>query len=69
MQYQEIEGSEGVIKAEICEDCRGYVKVLYEQKNRDLEPIADDVASLGLDLMVQELGFRRGGVNPFLIGY
>ncbi len=69
MQYQEIEGYEGQIKAEICEECRGYVKVLYEQKNRDLDPIADDVASLGLDLLVQELGFRRGGVNPFLIGY
>ena len=69
MQYQEIEGYEGQIKAEICEECRGYVKMLYQQKNRDLEPIADDVASLGLDLLVRELGFRRGGVNPFLIGY
>ncbi|MBK8007856.1 MAG: formate dehydrogenase accessory protein FdhE [Rhizobiales bacterium] len=69
MHYQEVEGSEGMIKAEICEDCRGYVKMMYQQKNRDIEPIADDVASLGLDLLVQELGFRRGGVNPFLIGY
>ena len=69
IQYQEVEGTGGQIKAEICEDCRGYVKMLYQQKNREFEPIADDVASLGLDLMVQELGFRRGGVNPFLIGY
>ena len=69
MQYQEVEGYEGQIKAEICEDCRGYVKMLYQQKNRDLDPIADDVATLGLDILVQELGFRRGGVNPFLIGY
>ena len=69
MQYQEVEGSQGMIKAEICEECRGYVKMFYQQKNRDIEPIADDVASLGLDLLVRELGFRRGGVNPFLIGY
>lgn len=69
MQYQEVEGSAGLIKAEICEECRGYVKMLYEQKNRELDPIADDVASLGLDLLVRELGFRRGGVNPYLIGY
>jgi FdhE protein len=27
------------------------------------------VATLGLDLLVRELGFRRGGINPFLIGY
>jgi len=69
MQYQEVEGYEGVIKAEVCEDCRGYVKMMYQQKNRDLDPVADDVATLGLDILVQELGFRRGGVNPFLIGY
>ncbi len=69
IQYQEVEGSQGLIKAEACEDCRGYVKMMYQQKHSDFEPIADDVASLGLDILVQELGFRRGGVNPFLIGY
>ena len=29
----------------------------------------DDVATLALDLLVRDLGFRRGGVNPFLVGY
>jgi FdhE protein len=29
----------------------------------------DDVASLGLDLLVREAGFRRGAANPFLLGY
>ena len=37
--------------------------------NPKLEPIADDVASLSLDLLVREAGFRRGGVNPYLLGY
>jgi FdhE protein len=45
------------------------MKVLYQTKNNALEAIADDVATLGLDLLVRELGFRRGAVNPFLIGY
>lgn len=67
--FQEIEGSGGTVKAETCDDCRGYMKVLYQTKNDALDPIADDVATLGLDLLVRELGFRRGGVNPFLIGY
>lgn len=67
--FQEIDGNAGVIKAETCDDCRGYMKVLNLQKERTLDPVADDVASLGLDLLVQELGFRRGGVNAFLIGY
>lgn len=66
--FQEIEGA-GHIKAETCDDCHGYMKVLNHQKDDRLDPTADDVATLGLDLLVRELGFRRGGVNPFLIGY
>jgi len=67
--YQEIEGGPGTIKAECCDECRTYVKVLHHEKDIALDPIADDVASLGLDLLVRETGLRRGGVNPFLIGY
>ena len=66
--FQEIEGA-GNIKAETCDDCHGYMKVLNHQKDDRLDPVADDVATLGLDLLVRELGFRRGGVNPLLIGY
>jgi FdhE protein len=67
--YQEIEGDAGTIKAETCESCRRYVKILHQLKDPELEPLADDVASLGLDLLVRETGFARGGVNPFLLGY
>jgi FdhE protein len=69
ISYQEIEGGPGTIKAEICSECRSYVKVLHQQKDALLDPVADDVASLGLDLLVRETGLRRGGVNHFLIGY
>lgn len=67
--FQEVEGSDGIIKAETCGNCRTYVKVLNQQKEPALDPVADDVASLGLDILVRELDFRRGAVNPFLIGY
>jgi FdhE protein len=67
--FREIEGGGGLVKAEICGDCHGYVKVMYQQQDPRLDPIADDVATLGLDLMLRDLGFRRGAVNPFLIGY
>jgi len=66
--FQEVEGA-GHIKAETCDDCHGYMKVFNHQKDHRLDPVADDVATLGLDLLVHELGFRRGGINPFLIGY
>jgi FdhE protein len=67
--YQEIEGSGDLVKAETCDACRGYVKILQQHKDPSLEPIADDVATLGLDLLVREAGYRRGSVNPFLLGY
>ena len=66
--YQEIEGAP-VVKAETCDECRGYVKILHQHKEVDVDPIADDVASLGLDLLVRQKGYRRGAFNPFLIGY
>jgi FdhE protein len=69
ISFQEVEGTGGEIKAETCGSCNSYVKVVYQQKNGELDPIADDVASLALDLLVRELGFRRGGFNPFLLGY
>ncbi|MDP1907055.1 MAG: formate dehydrogenase accessory protein FdhE [Hyphomicrobium sp.] len=67
--YQELEGGNSNVKAETCEKCHGYVKILHQQKDAGLEPVADDVASLGLDLLLRESGYRRGAVNPFLLGY
>lgn len=67
--YHGIDGDAGTIKAESCESCRRYVKILHQHKDPVLEPLADDVGSLGLDLLMRETGFSRGGVNPFLLGY
>lgn len=67
--YQALDGSPDTVKAETCENCRGYVKILQQQKNPELDPVADDVATLGLDILLRQGGYRRGGVNPFLLGY
>jgi len=67
--YQEIDGASPNVKAETCENCHGYVKILHQHKEPALEPVADDVATLGLDLLLRESGYRRGAVNPFLLGY
>jgi FdhE protein len=45
------------------------VKILQQQKDPNAEPLADDAASLGLDLLVREKGYRRGSFNPFLLEY
>jgi FdhE protein len=67
--YREVEGGDGTIWGETCESCRGYVKILHQHKNFRLDPVADDIASLGLDLLLRETEYRRGSVNPFLLGY
>lgn len=67
--YRSVETGEATVKAEICRECSRWVKILYQNKNPTLEPVADDVASLGLDLMMRETAWKRGGFNPFLAGY
>jgi FdhE protein len=66
--YREIEGGSGTIKAECCGTCHGYVKILEERKDTAMDPVADDVGSLGLDVLLRETDFRRGSFNPFLLG-
>jgi FdhE protein len=69
ISFRGIEGQPDTIKAETCEKCRSYVKILYQVNDHMLEPLADDVASLGLDMLVIQDGWKRGGLNPFLLGY
>jgi len=67
--YHSIEGKPDTVKAETCDSCHAYVKILYQVDDAALDPLADDVASLGLDMLMAEAGWRRGGRNPFLLGY
>jgi FdhE protein len=67
--YKEIAGGPTAVKAETCGSCRRYVKILQQREDASLDPVADDVATLALDLLMRESGFRRGAINPFLLGY
>ena len=69
ISYRSVETDEATVKAEICTECHSWVKILYQVKNHSLEPIADDVASLGLDMLMKDTDFTRGSFNPFLAGY
>lgn len=67
--YQEVEGGDGSIKAETCDTCHSYAKVFYLAQDGGIDPVADDVASLGLDLLQKDGPYRRSTFNPFLLGY
>ena len=64
--YQSIEGGADAIRAECCDTCRTYRKILYQEKDTSVEPVADDLASLALDLLLSEAGYHRASSNPLL---
>lgn len=66
LDYLSLESTDTAIKAESCGDCHSYLKVFYPEHDRDLEALADDLASLALDAEVEREGFARSGISPFL---
>lgn len=68
ISYYGIEGGSTAIKAERCDACESYLKILYMEKDPNVDVVADDVASVALDVLMAEAGVARGGVNFFLIG-
>jgi FdhE protein len=62
-----IEGDPGVARAETCDDCGTYAKVFYEAKDVGVDAYADDLATLGLDMMVGEAGWARHAPHPLLL--
>lgn len=76
IRYQEVArgdeagGNEAAaIKAETCDECGSYVKIMDQRKLAALDPFADDVASLALDILMRGTAFHRSAPNPFLRGY
>jgi FdhE protein len=66
ISFRQLAGT-SYLRAECCEVCQGYSEVFYIESARALEPFADDLASLGLDVLVGEEGFARVA-NPFVLG-
>jgi FdhE protein len=58
--------AEAAVRAETCDACHGYRKILYEEKDIAVEPLADDLATLSLDLLLGESGYHRASSNPLL---
>ncbi|HLF24219.1 MAG TPA: formate dehydrogenase accessory protein FdhE, partial [Burkholderiales bacterium] len=65
--YQHIVEQDDGIKAETCDECRTYTKIVYKDKISDAEPFADDLATVALDILVGEAGWARATPNPFLV--
>ncbi len=63
--HQIEDGPEG-IKAESCDNCHTYRKIFYQEKVLNTDAVADDLASLALDMLMGEAGYSRSSGNPLL---
>ncbi len=55
-----------VVKAESCDDCGSYLKIIYQEQDPQADAVADDLATLWLDQRMEEKGFASSSLNPFL---
>jgi FdhE protein len=67
LSLEGIEGDAGPARAETCNLCHTYAKMLYQARDTQVDPVADDLATLGLDLLVAEAGWARHAPNPLLL--
>ena len=67
-RHLETEGSTGAgaVRAETCDSCKSYLKIVYQEKGA-VDPVADDLATLALDILVDEAGYARSGPNLLLV--
>jgi FdhE protein len=71
IDYRQIEGSTLInahaMRAETCDHCRSYLKILYQEQAPEGDPVADDLATLALDILVDEAGYSRAGPNLLFV--
>jgi len=67
-RHLEAEGLQGAeaVRAETCDSCKSYLKIVYTEKG-PVDPVADDLATLALDILVDEAGYARSGPNLLLV--
>ncbi len=50
-------------RAEACDACHSYLKIFNREKAPMMDVVADDLATLTLDMLVDEAGYLRSGPN------
>lgn len=66
LEHDGVKGEQAPIRAEACPNCQGYLKQCYLEFDAEAEAQADDLASLDLDLRMNEDGYLRRAPNLLL---
>ncbi|MDD2466710.1 MAG: formate dehydrogenase accessory protein FdhE [Desulfobulbus sp.] len=67
IEYFELEGANREVRAEACPECCCYLKIFSQEKDARVDPVADDIATLTLDLLMSEKNYAKSSVNLFMI--
>ena len=63
IQYFSLQELYPHVAAEACPTCRSYLKVMFKEKEPELEPTIDDLASMALDIRMGEAGYSKSSTN------
>ncbi len=55
--------ADALVRAETCDECKTYLKIIVQEKDPNADALADDLNSLALDVLVDEKGYARTGPN------
>jgi FdhE protein len=55
--------AQAAVQAETCDECKTYLKLFLQEKDPLVDPIADDLNTLVLDMLTDEKGYARTGPN------
>lgn len=61
------ETKESLVQGECCDDCHGYLKIMYQSRDPMMDVVADDLASIQVDLGLSAEGYQRTGRNMLLM--
>jgi FdhE protein len=71
ISYRHIESADirnlPAVRAETCDECMSYLKIVFQEKAPEADPVADDLATLALDMLVDEAGYARAGPNLLFV--
>ncbi|MGE0080206.1 MAG: formate dehydrogenase accessory protein FdhE [Thiohalomonadaceae bacterium] len=65
--YFGAEGRDATVRAEACDDCRSYLKLIHRDRDGAADAVADDLATLDLDLAMAAEGYARSGPNLLFV--
>jgi FdhE protein len=61
------ESEEDSVQGECCDECHGYLKLMLQSKDPMMEVMADDLATISLDIALANEGFQRTGRNMYFL--